>query len=368
MTKTNSAPMSVQMAETLRKSYRDFQWHYDHGFVVRSAYQVGEAHGIEALLDYGRSYVDTFVQEDGTIRSYDVDEYNLDQVNPGRNVFLLYHQNQQGKYRKAIELLRGQLRNHPRTPSGGFWHKRIYPHQMWLDGLFMASPFYAEYAQTFGEAQVFDDILHQVRLFEEHARDPKTGLYYHAWDESKQQRWANPETGCSPHFWGRAMGWYGMALIDILDHFPEQHSARGELVTALRHVAEAAAKVQDPSGLWWQVLDLGRREGNYLESSATSMFVCALAKGVRLGYLPEDPYRMVAQRGYQGLLDRQVTYGAEGQVLLGGICSVAGLGGNPYRDGSFAYYISEKIAINDFKGAGAFMLAGLELERLGTRA
>jgi unsaturated rhamnogalacturonyl hydrolase len=365
MPTTDLVFLSVQMAETIRESYRDFQWHYDHGFVVRSAYQVGVAKGIASLVDYGRAYVDAFVAEDGSIRTYQDDEFNLDQVNPGRNVFLLYHATRQEKYRKAIEVLRDQLRHHPRTPSGGFWHKQIYPNQMWLDGLFMASPFYAEYGETFGEAPAFDDIAHQIRLLSTHARDPSTGLYYHAWDESRTQRWANPETGCSPHFWGRAMGWYAMALVDILDHFPEQHPARAEIAAELGRVAKAATRAQDPSGMWWQLLDLGGREGNYLESSATCMFVYALAKGVRRGYLPEAPYRAAAERGLMGLVKLQVTSGEQGRLELGGICSVAGLGGNPYRDGSFAYYVSERIATNDFKGAGAFMLACLEVDRLG---
>jgi unsaturated rhamnogalacturonyl hydrolase len=360
-----NAPLSVPFARTMMQSYRDFKWHYDHSFIVRSIEQVGVENEISAFIEYGRSYVDTFVTDEGAIRTFQDDEFNLDQVNPGRNVFRLYHKTKLEKYKNAIEILREQLRHQPRTPSKGFWHKKIYPNQMWLDGLFMASPFYAEYGQTFGESAAFDDILAQVHLFQAHARDPKTGLLFHAWDESKEQRWANKETGCSPHFWGRAMGWYVMALVDILDHFPQNHAGRPELISALSMALTAALKVQDTSGMWWQVLDLGGKEGNYLESSATSMFVYALAKGVRMGYLPAEPFLAAARKGYEGMVKQKVTIDAQGQVFLNGICSVAGLGGTPYRDGSFAYYISEKVVPNDFKGAGAFLLASLEIERLG---
>jgi unsaturated rhamnogalacturonyl hydrolase len=233
---------------------------------------------------------------------------------------------------------------------------------MWLDGLFMASPFYAEYGQAFGEAQAFDDIIHQVKLLESHARDGKTGLLYHAWDESREQRWANKETGCSAHFWGRAMGWFAMALVDVLDYFPKEHKDHAVLIVSLGGLAEAVAKVQDPSGLFWQVLDQPERQGNYLESSATSMFAYALAKGSRLGYLDKDRYLPVARRAYQGLVDTRITRDSDGLVSLQGVCSVAGLGGNPYRDGSFEYYISEKVVANDYKGVGAIILAALELE------
>ena len=258
--------------------------------------------------------------------------------------------------------LRRQLAGHPRTRSGGFWHKHIYPNQMWLDGIYMAAPFYAEYARTFDEPDAFDDIAHQIILIEEHTRDPQTGLLYHAWDESKQQPWADPETGCSPHFWGRAMGWYAMAIVDVLDYFPENHPRREAIIAILRRVSDALTRVQDEAtGLWFQVLDQREREGNYLESSASCMFVYALAKGVRKSYLPEQ-FLAAARRGYRGILQEFITVDATGLVSLDKTCAVAGLGGNPYRDGSFAYYVGEKVAANDYKGVGPFILASLEME------
>jgi unsaturated rhamnogalacturonyl hydrolase len=233
---------------------------------------------------------------------------------------------------------------------------------MWLDGLYMAEPFYAEYAANFHEATAFDDIAKQFVLMERHTRDTKTGLLYHGWDESKKQRWSDPANGHSPSFWGRAMGWYAMALVDTLDYFPQDHPQRAELIAILNRWAKAVEKYQDPgSGLWYQVLDKGSQKGNYLEASASCMFVYALAKGVRNGYLP-PAYISIAQKGYKGIVDRFVRTDASGQVNLEGTVSVAGLGGDPYRDGSYQYYLSEKVVTNDPKGVGAFLLASNELE------
>jgi len=279
----------------------------------------------------------------------------------------MYRATGNDKYRKIVELLRSQLKTHPRTKEGGFWHKKIYPSQMWLDGLYMGEPFYAEYAATFKEDAAFDDIAKQFILMEQHARDAKTGLLYHGWDESKKQRWSNPETGRSPNFWGRAMGWYAMALVDTLDYFPRNHAKRGELVAILNRVAEAVAKYQEPrSGLWYQILDKGDEKGNYFESSAACMFVYALAKGVRNGYLPAK-YRQVAENGYRGILKEFVKTDANGQLNLEGTVAVAGLGGNPYRDGSYEYYLSEKVVTNDPKGVGALLLAATEMETAAER-
>jgi unsaturated rhamnogalacturonyl hydrolase len=307
------------------------------------------------------------VHEDGSIKGYKLDDYNIDNVLNGRILLLLYKVTHKEKYRKAADLLRAQLKAHPRTSEGGFWHKKIYPSQMWLDGLYMGEPFYAEYAATFHEGEAFDDIARQFILMERHARDPKTGLLYHGWDESRQQRWANPQTGRSPNFWGRAMGWYAMALVDVLDYFPKDHPQRNSLIAILNRSAAAIEKYQDrKSGLWYEVLDKGGTPGNYVEASASCMFVYALAKGVRLGYLPSS-YSKVAQQGYQGIAEQFIETEANGQVNLRGTVSVAGLGGKPYRDGSYEYYLSEKVVTNDLKGIGAFLMASSEMERVARR-
>ena len=358
-------PLSQQVAKTAMTAlWHEYpaKWTYDHGLVLEGIEQVWRNTQDKQYLDFIQRNMDHFVADDGSIRTYSLDDYNIDNILPGRNLLFLYKVTGEEKYRKAAATLREQLKTHPRTSEGGFWHKKIYPSQMWLDGLYMGEPFYAEYAVTFHEEAAFDDIAKQFVLMERHARDDKTGLLYHGWDESRKQRWSNPETGRSPNFWGRAMGWYAMALVDTLDHFPRQHPQRAELVAILNRLAQAVAKYQEPrSGLWYQVLDKGSEKGNYLEASAACMFVYALAKGVRHRYLPAS-YRQVAQKGYRGILKEFVKTDANGQTNLEGTVSVAGLGGNPYRDGSYEYYLSEKVVTNDPKGVGALLLAATEME------
>jgi len=236
---------------------------------------------------------------------------------------------------------------------------------MWLDGIYMAGPFLSEYALRFNEPETFDDVVHQITLIEKHTRDAKTGLLYHAWDESKQQRWCDPITGRSKYFWGRAVGWYVMAIVDVLDHLPLDHAQRPELIAILNETAAAVVKVQDEAtGLWYQILDMPDRKGNYLEASASAMFVYAFAKGVRAGYLSQD-YLLSARRGYHGLLQNLIKIDSQGLLTLEKVCGGAGLGGEPYRDGSFEYYITEKIIPNDPKGVGPFILAALEMEHAG---
>jgi unsaturated rhamnogalacturonyl hydrolase len=344
------------------------KWTYEQGLVLKGIEGVWLSTGEGKYFQYIQKSMDQFLENDGTIRTYKLDDYNLDNILPGRDLLLLYKVTGQEKYRKAAATLREQLKTHPRTSDGGFWHKKIYPFQMWLDGLYMGEPFYAEYAATFHEDAAFDDIAKQFELMELHARDAKTGLLYHGWDESKQQQWANRETGRSPNFWGRAMGWYAMALVDTLDYFPTSHPRRSELIAILKRLAAATEKYQDPkSGLWYQVLDKGSEKGNYTEASAACMFVYALAKGVRNDYLPAK-YLGVAQRGYKGILDRFIKTDGNGQVNLEGTVSVAGLGGKPYRDGSYEYYLSEKVVTNDPKGVGAFLLASSEMQNAAKQA
>lgn len=358
-------PWSVRMADTMiaRHTPEQIHWHYDYGLLLMAIQHVGRATGEPRYWEHVKGIVEQLIGPDGAIRGYRLDEYNLDQINPGRVLFPLLHATGDERYQRAIEQLRRQIATHPRTESGGFWHKQIYPYQIWLDGVYMAGPFYAEYAQTFDDPAGFDDLAHEIILTERQTRDPRTGLLYHAWDERKQQRWADPITGCSPHFWGRAIGWYAMAIVDVLDYFPLEHPQRPELLAIFARLADAVAKVQDPAtGLWWQILDHPGRPGNYREASASAMFSYAIAKAVRKGYLPPD-WLPVARAGYDGLLRELVSVDAEGQVTLDGICAVAGLGGNPYRDGSYEYYIGEPIKPNDYKGVGPFILAALEFER-----
>lgn len=316
-------------------------------------------------MKFVADWIDHFVQPDGSIRTYRLEEYNVDLVNSGKLLFGAFERTGEGRFRKAIELLRQQMRTHPRNTSKGFWHKKIYPYQMWLDGIYMAGPFLAEYAYRFKELTTFDDVVHQILLIDQRTRDERSGLLYHAWDESRQQRWCDPVTGRSRYFWGRAIGWYVMALVDVLDFLPREQAHRQELIAILDRTAAALLKVQDEAtGLWYQILDLPGRDGNYLEASASAMFVYAFAKAVREGYLPQD-YLLPARRGYHGLLQNLIKIDAQGLLTLDKVCGGAGLGGKPYRDGSFEYYVNEKIIPNDPKGVGPFILAALEMERAG---
>jgi len=341
------------------------QWNYDWGVLLKGIEQVWLRTHDPKYLDYIKRNIDHFVQPDGALRTYRLEEYNIDRINTGNLCFRLYAQTGDERYKKVLFLLRSQLVTHPRTRESGFWHKQIYPHQMWLDGIYMAGPFLANFAKTFGEPAAFDEVAHQIILIEKHTRDAKTGLLYHGWDESKQQRWANPETGCSPHFWSRAIGWYTMAIVDVLDYLPPDHPKRPAILAIFERAIAALVQVQDQStGLWYQVLDQGNREGNYLEASGSCMFVYSIAKAVRQGYLPKVSLEM-ARKGYQGILNNLIRVDEQGLVNLEMTCGGAGLGGTPYRDGSYEYYVGEKIVTNDYKGVGPFILASSEMEHLG---
>ncbi|MCU7548767.1 glycoside hydrolase family 88 protein [Chitinophagaceae bacterium LB-8] len=364
---------AAEMAKTVMTIWKDsmsmapgrpVRWSYDQGVVLKGIEGLWKNTGDVTYFNYIQKSMDHFVQEDGTIRTYKPDEYNIDHVLCGRNVLTLYKVTGKQKYLKAVNLLRSQLRSHPRTNEGGFWHKEVYPYQMWLDGLYMGQPFYAEYAATFHEDTAFNDITKQFVLMERNSRDPKTGLLYHGYDESRQQQWADKTTGRSPHVWARALGWYGMAMVDALEWFPVNHPGRDSIIAILNRFAAAITKVQDKNGLWWDIVDLPGKEKNYYEASASSMLVYTLAKGVRNGWLPQK-YAANAQKGYDGII-RQFIKVENGQMNLHGTVSVSGLGGKPYRDGSFEYYMSEKVIVNDPKGVGAFLKASNEIEMMPT--
>ncbi|MDR0643834.1 MAG: glycoside hydrolase family 88 protein [Treponema sp.] len=366
-------PIFERMALSVMKRYTQEQvkWHYEHGLVLQAILNIGDFLGNPTYKAWVKSMFDTKITENGGIVSYREGEFNLDQINMGKLAFVFFAETCDEKYRKALETLREQLKRQPRTKTGGFWHKQIYPFQMWLDGLYMAEPFYAQYTVTFNQENKkarsadFDDIVHQFVLLESKAMETKTGLLYHAWDESHSQRWANPETGCSPHFWGRAMGWFGMALVDVLDFIPyELPSHRQTLLDISSRLVDSILRYQDvESGLWYQVLDADLRHGNYLETSCSAMFTYFLYKLLNKGYAEHTKaVRSGAESGFRGVMSR-IREDTNGELHLGGICAVAGLGGNPYRDGSFTYYVGEPVVEDDFKGVGPFILALLEAER-----
>ena len=365
--------LSVQMADTaMNRVYADSpngagippKWVYDYGVILNGMRDLWYQTGDKKYYDFIKKGVDTFVQADGSIKTYKVEDFNIDQVNMGRAVLLVYRVTGEEKYKKAADLIRSQIKDQPRTTEGGFWHKKIYPNQMWLDGLYMGEPFYAEYAQAFHETADFDDIANQFVWMEKHTRDDKTGLLYHAWDESKKMDWSDKTTGRSSQFWGRAMGWYAMALVDVLDFFPVNHPHRAELIAILNREMTALEKVQDKkSGAWWLILDKPNEKGNYLEASSSAMFVYALAKGVRMGYLP-DKFAKTADKGWAGIQKEFITQAVGGKMTLEKTIGGAGLGGTPYRAGDYNYYIGEKIVQNDPKGVGAYLLAATEIEKL----
>ena len=365
-------PMSQRMTDAFISWHPDSilignrktaRWDYEQGLMLKAMERVWQRTGDARYFTYIQKDLDQFVRPDGSIRTYKLEDYNLDNLTTGHVLLTLGQMSvpQAEKYQKAAQLLRKQLDGQPRTKAGGFWHKKIYTNQMWLDGLYMAEPFYAEYSQVFNQPAGFDDVAKQFALIEKHLVDPKTGLMYHGYDESREQQWANKTTGQSPNFWDRGIGWYAMALVDVLDYFPQNHSQRPMLVKAAQRLAPVLAKYQDAkTGTWSLVVDQAARKGNYAEASGSSMFVYFLQKGVRMGYL-DKKYAEAARKGYDGLLKSFVAE-ENGALAFNGTVSVGGLGGKPYRDGSYEYYLSEPLRKNDLKGVGPFILASLEME------
>jgi rhamnogalacturonyl hydrolase YesR/pectin methylesterase-like acyl-CoA thioesterase len=332
------------------------KWDYCQGLMCTALLDLYNRTQNKSFYQYVLNFGEFMVDSAGNILTYKASENSLDRINGGKFLFTLYDKTKSPKYEKAIQAFRDQLRTHPRTSEGGFWHKAIYPNQMWLDGIYMASPFLAEYAKRFNEPAAFDDVAHQIILIAKHTYDPKTGLYFHAWDESKEQKWANKVTGQSPNFWGRSMGWYMMALVDVLDFLPENHPQRPEIIGILKNLSKTLLKYQDKkSGLWYQVTDKPGAEGNYLESSGTAMFLYAMTKGANKKYL-DSSYLDFSRKTFDLFIKNATRMDSDGTCNITKACAVAGLGGNPYRDGTYTYYINEPQRDNDPKVLGPFIL------------
>ena len=362
---------SERMALTLMKEHpkayqiddkTEPKWDYVHGLVLTSFEKLYLKTNNQKYFDYVKGYADETIDSQGNIPSYKFSNYNIDMIEAGNILFFLHEKMEDKRYLIAMQTLRSQLETHPRTSEGGFWHKKIYPNQMWLDGLYMGQPFYAQYTTKFENGKKLDDVALQFEIIQKHLVDAKTGLLYHGWDESKKMDWANKSTGTSPNFWSRSLGWYAMALVDVLDYFPKDHPKRAILITYLNELSKNLAKYQDASGLWYQITDKGNTGGNYLEGSGSAMFTYAFAKGANKGYLPSN-YKNLANNAFDGMIKELIKVSPEGLVSITQVCAVAGLGGNPYRDGSFEYYINEKKKDNDPKATGPFILAALELDR-----
>lgn len=339
----------------------NIKWNYETGLGLMAVLEASRRHFDSDRIGAVQERIDALVRDDGSISGYRQEEFNVDQINAGKVVFDLWKITKRKKYWNAINLLARQMEDHPRTPSGSFWHKKIYPDQVWLDGLYMFGPFLARYAVETGNPALLDDICAQVLRVRATMRDPLSGLYFHARDESVSERWADPVTGLSPHFWGRAIGWLSMALLDILDWIPPEHAARNPISAMAIELARDIVKFRTPDGLWNQILDKPDAKGNYPEASASSMFCYFLLKGMRMGILDPDEFGDLARQSLSVVIDTFVSWDqrASGtpRLHLGGICKVAGLGGFPYRDGSLGYYLGEPIVSDDFKGLGPFILA-----------
>jgi len=347
---------------TYDTGFAEEKWNYEQGLMLWALCRMAQHSRDPKYIRFVEKNLDQYVGDDGRIRQYRLSDYNLDLIAPGRALLVAFQKTGRQKFRMAADSLREQLREQPRTKEGGFWHKKIYPYQMWLDGLYMAEPFYAAYARMHNDSGAFGDITNQFIWIASHTRDPRTGLYYHGWDETRKEAWADKKTGCSPSFWGRAMGWYVMGLVDVLDDLPERQPNRDSLVAILKDVCAGLLRWRDPgTRLWYLILDQGKREGNYFESSSAAMFVYAFARGARKGYLGPE-YLHAAEESFQQILRQHVSTDEGGLVDLHNTIRGAGLGGPQNRDGSFAYYAGERQRTNDMKGIGAFLLAAIELE------
>lgn len=371
---TEETPWSEKMADSEMVRFPELwmiekatkpRWSYTFGLVAKSMLELWKETGDEKYFDYAKLYADSLITDEGQIKTYSMQSYNIDNVSPGKILFDLYAQTNDPRYKQAIDILYTQMQTHPRTSEGGFWHKLKYPHQMWLDGIYMASPFLVQYAVTFNEPMLYDDVINQIMLIARHTYDETTGLFYHGWDESREQFWADKETGTSPGFWTRSMGWYGAALVDVLDFLPENHQGRDSLLAIVNTLASGIRKYQDPAtGVWYQVTDQGERDGNYPESSGSALFVYFLSKALNNNYIDQS-YRTIVQKGFDGIIRHFIRLEENGTYTITHCCAVAGLGGDgKRRDGSFEYYISEPVIENDPKSTGSFILAAIEMEKL----
>ena len=344
------------------------KWNYTTGLELKSFLDAAKRYELPEVVDYVRAWADTMATEKGEIYSYKKSNYNVDHICPARIYFDLHdmYGDQDKRYRRVTRRVREQLDSHPRTQSGEFWHKQVYPNQVWLDGFYMALPFYTEYTKRYAPKELrdslFADIAHQFTAGAKNTYDPATGLFRHAWDESRSMFWCDPETGLSEHAWGRATGWYAIALVEVLDYMPKDHPGHKALVDQLNYLLEVLPKWADPqTGMWYQVLDCPEREGNYQEATCSIMFTYAFLKGLRRGYIDRSHEEYILGL-YPKFIDRFIRENSDGTISMTDCCAVGGLGGKQMRKGDFEYYLSEPIIENDCKGVGPFIWASLEWE------
>ena len=339
-------------------------WNYIDGCMITALLSAAEITGEKKYSDFAETFIDYYIGADGSIRGYSIEKFNLDDINEGRVLFDLYRTSGKEKYKSAVMLLREQLEKQPRTVTGSFWHKKIYPHQVWLDGIYMAQVFYVRFQKEFGNGSI-EDTMNQIRNVRKYMFDEDKKLLYHGLDCSKSIFWADRETGLSANFWLRAIGWFTVALADIIGYL-ENGEERDEIGGIFREVIDGIAQYADPeTGMYWQVVDQGGREGNYLETSGSSMIAYAMMKGARLGVL-DGKYSALGRKTFDGICEKYLTFNENGEINLGGICLVAGLGPETdrRRDGSYEYYISEPVVENDAKGVAPFVMCYTEVKRM----
>ena len=330
------------------------RFHYHQGVFLLGMERSWKVNHKESYFNYLKAWVDSLVAADGSIENRNSDE--LDDVQAGILLFDLYQQTGDERYKKAVQTLVELLKTWSKNAEDGFWHKGRYPNQMWLDGLYMYGPLAVQYGSCFNQSEYFDLVVEQARLMIKHTLDRKTGLLYHGWDESKKAGWADPVTGQSPEFWGRAIGWYAVALHDILDYLPEKHPHRKELIKNLKKLIIALLKYQDKqTGLWYQVVDKGYKEDNWLELSCSCLYVYAIAKAVRKKYLGKR-FIGFANKAYDGIIQK-LQFDENGQLQISEICVGTGIG-------DYAHYIARPRTVNDLHGAGAFVLSCMEMDSL----
>lgn len=336
-------------------------WNYEDGCVLRGAYLLYKATKDNFYIEFIKNYIDQYITQDGSIKRYDKEHFNIDSINTGKILLYLYEETQDEKYKKATYVLMNQLREQPRTKCNSFWHKKIYPNQIWLDGLYMAQPFYMAFETKFNNKKNYHDIINQFNNVKLYLYNKEKKLYYHGYDESKIQPWADKERGVSKNFWLRAMGWYLMAIVDTMDEMSEEiFELYKNLEFLFKEGIKGILQYQDQeSKLFYQIIDKADIENNYLETSGSAMVAYAILKGCRLKVLQKEKYQEIGENILDSIL-RNKLIEKENQLILSDICSVAGLGPGETRDGSVAYYLSEPIVSDDQKGVGALMMAYAE--------
>lgn len=356
ITAETALAMAEKAARTLMRTFTPAElppanvWHYHQGVYLYGVQRVWEKTNNQEYFNYLKSYIDNLVDEEG---NFLFERDQLDSIQVGILLFPLLNATKDQRYKKAADKLRNLFPTLNKTKEGGFWHKDKYPYQMWLDGLFMAGPFALMYQQAFNEQGLDEMVLYQEQLMRKNMKDKNTGLLYHAYDESRKMPWSNDETGCSPEFWGRSVGWYGTALIDILDLLPKEHKGRGELIESLQSLIKGLVRLQDKNtGLWYQIVDKGSQKDNWLESSCSCLFIYTIARAVEAGYV-EREYLEAAVRGYQGLLQEMIEINGD-SLTLKGICIGTSAG-------VYDYYVGRPVSENDLHGVGAFILASMAL-------